>query len=136
MKEAVYKGMSLLLKVQGLFAIFLCLIARDIAAFISLPPAWVPLLCMSILSGTCQFIIFITMLLLLYIDQRRATMALISLFLLSNVLLTWLTLHLGPAFYGAGDLLATAIGAVLGLSWLNNRLTHLERLTFMNQPIV
>lgn len=135
MREAVYKGISLLLKVQGLLAIFLCLIAQDSAAFFSLSPAWVPLLRMSILAGVCQFIIFVTMLLLLYIDQRRTTMVLISLFILCNVLLTLLTLYLGPAFYGVGNLLATAIGAILGLFLLNNRLKHLERLTFMTQPM-
>jgi uncharacterized membrane protein len=135
MREAIYKGLRLLLTVQGLFTIFLCLIARDIAAFFFLAPAWIPLLRMSILAGTCQFIVFVMMLLLLYIDQRRTVMVLLSLFLLCNVLLTLLTLYLGPAFYGAGNLIASGIGAVLGLYLLNNRLKHLERLTFMTQPI-
>jgi polysaccharide biosynthesis protein PelG len=136
MREAVYKGLSLLLKVQGLFAIFLCLIARDLAVFLSLPPTWVPLLRMCILAGTCQFIIFVAMLLLLYIDQRRATMVFVGFFLLCNLLLTLLTLRLGPTFYGAGNLLATGIGAIVGLLLLNSRLRHLERLTFMTQPMV
>jgi uncharacterized membrane protein len=136
MEKAVYKGISLLLKVQGLFAIFLCLMARALAEIFSLAPAWVPLLRMSILAGVCQFIVFVSLLLLLYVDQRRTAMVFISLFILCDVLLTSLTIHLGPAFYGAGNLLATAIGAVLGLCLLNNRLKHLERLTFMTQPMV
>jgi polysaccharide biosynthesis protein PelG len=136
MRKAVYKGLALLLKVQGLFAIFLCLIGRDIAVFISLPAPWVPLMCMSILASTCQFITFIEMLLLLYIDQRRTALVLISLFILCNVLLTLLTLRLGPVFYGAGNLLATSMGSVLGLFLLSNRLKHLERLTFMTQSLV
>ncbi len=136
MREAIYKGLRLLLTVQGLFTIFLCLMARDIAAFFALAPAWIPLLRMSILAGTCQFIVFIAMLLLLYIDQRRTTLVLISFFILCNVLLTLLTLCLGPALYGAGNLIASGMGSVLGLCLLNNRLKQLELLTFMTQPMV
>ncbi len=136
MREAVSKGVGLLLKVQGLFAIFLCLVAPGIAAFFALPAAWVPLLCMSLLAGTCQFIVFVAMLLLLYIDQRRTVLLLLVSFVLCNVLLTLLTLYLGPAFYGAGNLVATVIGAVLGLYLLNSRLKRLELLTFMTQPMV
>jgi uncharacterized membrane protein len=136
MRKTVYKGLGLLLKVQGLFALFLCLIGQDIAMAVFLPLTWVPLIRLSILAGTFQFIIFITMLLLLYIDQRLTALVLISFFMCCNALLTLLTLHLGPAFYGMGNLLASALGAVLGLFLLTNRLKHLERLTFMTQSLV
>jgi len=136
MREAIYKGLRLLLTVQGLFTIFLCLVARDIAAFFSLASEWIMLLRMSIFAGTCQFVVFITMLLLLYIDQRRTALVLIGLLVLCNMLLTLLTLYLGPAFYGVGNLIASSVVAVVGLFLLNNRLKHLERLTFMNQPMM
>jgi uncharacterized membrane protein len=136
MRKAVYKGLALVLKVQGLFAIFLCLTVQEIVAFVSLSPTWVPLMCISILAGICQSVMFIVMLLLLYIDQRRMALMLISFFILCCVLLTLLTLRLGTAFYGTGYLLATGMGAVLGLLLLNNRFKHLERLTYMSQSFV
>lgn len=136
MSKAVHNGIRLLLKVQGLFAIFLCLTAQDIATFFGLSPAWIPLLCMNILAGTCQFLVFVAMLLLLYIDQRRTTLVLVSMFILLNITLTLLTLRLGPSFYGAGNLVAAALTAIVGLAILHHRLKHLERLTFMTQKML
>ncbi len=91
---------------------------------------------MNILAGTCQFLVFVAMLLLLYIDQRRTTLVLIGMFILLNITLTLLTLRLGPSFYGAGNLAAAALTAIIGLALLNNRLKHLERLTFMTQKML
>ena len=57
-------------KFQGLLALFLCLIAPDLATAVGLAPQWVPLLCVETAAAAGQFFVLTMMLLLLYIDQR------------------------------------------------------------------
>ena len=55
------------------------------------------------------------------------------LFATLNFLLTVITMRLGPAFYGYGFALATALTSVTGLSLISRRLDTLEEDTFMQQ---
>jgi uncharacterized membrane protein len=75
------------------------------------------------------------MLLLLYIDQRRAALLVVGVFTLCNTVLTLASFYLGSAFYGWGYLGATLIAAILGWFLLDSRLKRLEFLTFMRQPV-
>ena len=136
MIASVRTGMGLILKVQGIIALFLCLMARDLAAFVGIAPQWIPLLRIQTLAGTGQFLGFVMMLFLLYIDRRRATLLAVGTFTVCNISLTLLSLYLGRSFYGLGYLGASIIGAGLGWILLMSRLKKLEYLTFMDQPLV
>jgi len=70
---------------------------------------------------------------LFYLDQRGAVLGLSLMFAFSNFVLTMMTQQLGPAFYGYGFALATAITSVGGLSLISKRLEALECDTFMQQ---
>ena len=70
---------------------------------------------------------------LFYLDQRRAALALSGLFAGSNLVCTLFTQRLGPAYFGYGFALATALTSVVGLSVVSSKLEHLERETFMRQ---
>ncbi|TME05966.1 MAG: hypothetical protein E6I80_15300 [Chloroflexi bacterium] len=135
MIEAVRTGVGTILKVQGIVALFLCLLAQDVASFVGLAPRWVPLLRIETLAGVGQFFVFVMMLLLLYVDQRGATLLLVGAFMICNAFLTLASVYLGDAFYGMGFLGATIIGAIFGWFLLNARLQRLEYLTFMAQPM-
>jgi len=136
MREAVRTGVGTIIKVQSFVALFLCLIAQDMAAFVGLTPTWVPLLRIEIFACTAQFFVLIMMVLLLYLDRRRATLLFIAVFAICNIALTLVSVHLGDVrFYGIGYLGASMIGAILGWFLLNDRLKRLEYLTFMAQPL-
>ncbi len=132
MQKACRSGAWAILKFQGLFALFLCLLAHELANLAGLQSRWVPLLRIEILGGVGQFFVFFMMLLLLYLDRRRATLLVVSAFALSNFILTLLSLHIGEVSFGIGYLVATVISAILGWTLFNNRLKHLEYLTFMH----
>jgi uncharacterized membrane protein len=135
MQEAVRTGLGTIIKVQSLVALFLCLIAQDLAAFVGLAPAWVPLLRIEIVAWAAQFFVFVMMVLLLYIDRRRATLLLVAVFATCNIALTLVAVQMGDVrFYGIGYLGASVIGATLGWLLFKNRLKHLEYLTFMAHP--
>ncbi len=135
MLTAVRTGLWTILKVQGLLALFLCLIAPDLAAAVGLAPQWVPLLCVETGAAAGQFFVLTMMLLLLYIDQRGATLLVVGVFTFCNTALTVGSLSLGSAFYGWGYLGATLIAAILGWFLLDSCLKRLEFLTFMRQPV-
>ena len=131
MRGAIKTGIRIILKVQGLLALFLCLAAQDLAVFVGLASKWVPLLCMDILAGIAQFFVFLMMLLLLYLDRRGTTLFVVGVFACCNAVLTLVSISLGDAFYGMGYLGASIVGAILGWFLLDARLKQLEYLTFM-----
>ena len=125
MRGAIRAGIGIILKVQGFLALFLCLIAQDLAVFVGLAPKWIPLLCIDIFAGVAQFFVFLMMLLLLCLDRRGATLVLVGIFALCNGVLTLVSIFLGDAFYGMGYLAASIVGAILGWFLLNARLKRL-----------
>ncbi|HEY1354653.1 MAG TPA: exopolysaccharide Pel transporter PelG [Ktedonobacteraceae bacterium] len=135
MVAAVRAAVLTLLKVQGLIALFFCVIARDLVAWLGLAPRWSLLLRIQACAGPGQFMLFVMLLFLLYLDRRRTVLLLVALFLLGNAGLTLLSLALGEAFYGTGYLLASWAGAVLGWLLLCAHLKKLEYRTFMAQPV-
>jgi uncharacterized membrane protein len=68
---------------------------------------------------------------LFYLNMLRSAMALTALFALSNVVLTVLTLRLGPVFYGFGFAGAVLLTTLAGLWLLSFRMGRLEYETFM-----
>jgi uncharacterized membrane protein len=130
MLATVHKTLYMLLKAQGLLTLFLCLIARDLAPFVGVEAQWVPLLRIHMIAGTLQFLAFVFLLFLLYIDQRRVALVLVAVFAVSNIGLTALTYLMGEAFYGYGYLLASLIAACTGWFLLIGNLRRLEYLTF------
>lgn len=135
MMAAVRASVWTVLKVQGLIALFFCVIAHDLAALLGLEPRWIPLLCVQACAGPGQFLLFVMLLFLLYLDQRRAVLLVVTIFFLGNAGLTLASLALGEAFYGIGYLLAGWVAAASGWLLLCAHCRHLEYRTFMTQPV-
>jgi uncharacterized membrane protein len=60
-------------------------------------------------------------------------LVLAAIFLVVNVVFTYLSVALGPQFYGYGFAFATIISSVVGLFWLSKQFEDLEYETFMLQ---
>jgi polysaccharide biosynthesis protein PelG len=56
-----------------------------------------------------------------------------ALFAGTNTLLTLVTLHLGPTYYGYGFALSATVSVLVGLAVLSRKLERLEYETFMLQ---
>jgi uncharacterized membrane protein len=135
MQISIRNGMVQMLKVQGFLSLFLCVVAPDLANWVGLAPQWVPLLCIELLAGVAQYTIVTFMLLLLYIDQRKAALLLISSYVILTSALSFLSLFLRENLYSLGYLVASVICAIIGWLLINTCLRRLEYLTFMRQPI-
>lgn len=135
MVAEVRKAVRTICKVQGSVALFLCVVARDLAQFLDLDPRWVPLLRITAFAGLGQFLLLTMVLFLLYLDRRQAALLVVALFVLGNAGITLASLSLGENWFGVGYLLATWMGAIPGWFLLNSHLKQLEYQTFMTQPI-
>lgn len=54
---------------------------------------------------------------------------------MSNPLLSWCSLRLGPAFYGYGFALSMGLTGLVGLVWLDRSFRRLLQDTFMRQAV-
>ncbi|MCA1599685.1 MAG: exopolysaccharide Pel transporter PelG, partial [Chloroflexi bacterium] len=135
MVVAARAGLSTILKIQGVVALALLLVAPDVAESMHLPPRWVALFRLEVLAASGQFLMLFGMLLLLYLDQRRPVVLVVVVFAACNAAVTLVTIPLGYAFYGLGSLAAGMAGCTLALGYFRNRLNQLEYITFMLQPM-
>ena len=132
--QSVKDGFLAILKVQGIVAGLVMLLAEDIVGLLGFESA-APLLRIAVLAVSGQFLLLVAVMLLLYLDQRRATLVVAGLFVLANGILSLATLPLGQEFYGLGYLLATVAASLVAIAFLRDRLSRLEYLTFMLQPL-
>ena len=68
---------------------------------------------------------------LFYLDKLRDALLLTSTMLVSNAALTWLTLQLGPQYYGYGFGLSMTLTAFVGIILLSREMDNIEFKTFM-----
>jgi uncharacterized membrane protein len=68
-----------------------------------------------------------------YLDKLLSVMTLTGCLLLFNGSLSYLSIILGPHFYGYGFAVATILTTLIGLVWLSKQLDDLEYTTFMQQ---
>jgi len=72
---------------------------------------------------------------LLYFEFRKEAMWLTILFLATNLAATLVTLRLGLPFYGYGYLTACFVALLTGVLVMDRKITHLEYITFVQQPV-
>jgi uncharacterized membrane protein len=122
-------------KVQGVVMIGALLFTPALASFLHMTPNWIPLLRVMIVAGSCNYFVLMSFLFLSYMDDRKASLRMLLLYFCSNVILTAITVWLGPSFYGLGYLFSSILAALLGLYYLRTHLRQLEYVTFMLQPV-
>jgi uncharacterized membrane protein len=68
-----------------------------------------------------------------YLDKRGTVVIVCTVFLVSNIVLTGLSLWLGATFYGYGFALSLLITVVVAMRMMESKLYTLEYETFMLQ---
>ncbi|MBI2941082.1 MAG: exopolysaccharide Pel transporter PelG [Chloroflexi bacterium] len=135
MVDVLKANLGRLVKVQAYVAAMTLLFSQPLFALLTLPESQLHIFRLGVLANGVQAFALVLMLLLLYLDMRGSVVIVAAVFLVGNTLGTLATLQLGWAFYGAGYLAGALVAALIALAALDNRLTHLERLTFMRQPM-
>jgi uncharacterized membrane protein len=120
---------------QGVVTMGSFLLMPFLVSLMGIDPADTPVFRVATIGSFFHGGLLILLILVLYFDFRGSAVILSLLFLVLNVVLTLISLRLGPAFYGFGYTLACAITLAVGFFIFNNRIKNLEYLTFMRQPV-
>ncbi len=130
----VKQGIYEIFKVQGITVVLLFLAAERLLDAIGISNLYSHLFRVNLVGIGVQVLLLAVLNVAFYLDLRRSAMMLTGLFLLTNVVATLMSIHLGPHYYGFGFALATTMTSLVGIVHLHSKLKDLEYETFMLQP--
>ena len=133
MIDAVKRSIQEILFIQGIFNIFLFLSAEKLFELLLLPKLYLPLFYVDVIGVQLQLGFMSILAYLYYLDRQKEALYYTLFFVLINALLTWISIQLGPYFYGYGYSVTLLILFVASISTLNKILQELDYETFMLQ---
>jgi uncharacterized membrane protein len=133
MVEALRNGIWEIMKVQAIAAMMLFAAGTILLQWLQISTLYLPLLYIDVIAASMQVVFMGTINVFFYLDKRKIVLALVGLFVVSNVVLTAVTLSLNPAFYGYGFAGSLLIVVLASLYLLDRKLDSLEYETFMLQ---
>ncbi|MGA9539241.1 MAG: exopolysaccharide Pel transporter PelG [Desulfobacterales bacterium] len=128
-KQGIYE----IFKVQGLTVVLLFLAAGPLLDAIGISRLYIHLFRVDLIGIGVQVLLLAILNVAFYLDLRRSALFLTTLFLFINVSTSWMSIRLGPQYFGFGFALATTLTSLVGLMHLNRKLNGLEYETFMLQ---
>jgi uncharacterized membrane protein len=133
MIDAVKRSIHEVLFVQGIFNIFLFLGAEQLFELLLLPKLYLPLFYVDVIGVQLQLGFMSILAFLYYLDRQKEALYYTLFFVLINAVLTWISIQLGPYFYGYGYSITLLILFVSSILTLNRILQELDYETFMLQ---
>jgi len=129
--ETARAGIYDIFRIQGLAVAVLLLIGANVLRLFRIPPFYLYLFRIDVVAVGFQVVLLGLFTILFYLDYRKLVLYMCTFFLATNVLLSLVSLHLGPRFYGFGFAVAVALTSVLTLGLLSRKLDRLDYETFM-----
>ncbi len=129
----IRQGIYEIFKVQGLTVVLLYLLGSRILEWIGISPLYIHLFQIDIAAVGVQVLLLAILNVLFYLDFLLMALGLCFLFTVCNTVFTFITLELGPQFYGYGFAMALVLTSLIGLALLSRKLDRLEYETFMLQ---
>jgi len=133
MIDAVKRSIQEILFVQGIFNIFLFLSAEQLFELLLLPKLYLPLFYVDVIGVQLQLGFMSILAYLYYLDRQKEALFYTLAFVLVNALLTWISIQMGPYFYGYGYSVTLLLLFVASIATLNRILQELDYETFMLQ---
>ena len=131
MVSAVREGLFQIVRVQGATILVLYLLGPTIIGWLGISDEYVHLYYINLVGVGAQVLMLAVLNVLFYLDKLRDALLLTSTMLVSNAALTWLTLQLGPQYYGYGFGLSMTLTAFVGIILLSREMDNIEFKTFM-----
>ena len=133
MINAVKQSIQEILFIQGMFNILIFLSAEKIFELLVLPKLYLPLFYVDVIGVQLQLGFMSILAYLYYLDKQKEALLYTLAFVLLNALLTYISIHMGPYFYGYGYSVTLLILFVASIRTLNTILQELDYETFMLQ---
>lgn len=125
-----------MMEVQLFFSLVSIVIGYYFLPYIGLTQSSVDIFNFLILGAYCSISMFIIVLVELYFENRKGAFIITSIFLLTNILFTCISLKLGTNYYGIGYFLSSFISLIIGLISLSDFLDNIDYITFCSQPVI
>ena len=129
----VRRGLFEIIKIQSIAALVVFIAGPKLLEWAGIPQLYLPLLYIDVVAAGLQVVLLGLLNVYFYLDKRRTVLAVTLLFLVTNGLFTWATLHLGVTWFGYGFALSVLVTVIVGFYLLDRRLEALEYETFMLQ---
>ncbi|WP_353662217.1 exopolysaccharide Pel transporter PelG [Hydrogenimonas sp. SS33] len=117
--------------IQGIIDIILFMFAPQIFSFLHIPQLYIGLFYILTVGAMLQLGFMSVLAILYYLDRRREAMWLSILFFVLNALFTFVSIKLGPPFYGYGYALSLLISFAWSLKVVRDEMEDLDYETFM-----
>ena len=129
----VRQGLFEIVKIQAIAVLLVFVLGEKLLTWLGISTLYLPLLYVDVVAAGLQVVLLGVLNILFYLDKRHIVVFLCTIFLVSNIALTSLSLYLGASFYGYGFALSLLITVLAGMQLLSRKLELLEYETFMLQ---
>lgn len=126
-REGIYD----IIKIQGFTLLGLIALGPSLLAVFHIPALYFPLLAIDSVGVGLQLLVMAGLNILFYLDRLRTTAVISAVMLIGNLGFSYLSLLLGPFYYGYGFVLAMLLPAVLALTVIDRAMDKLNYTTFM-----
>lgn len=133
MVETIRLGIFEIIKIQTIAALLLIVVGEAILKWLGISTLYLPLLYIDVIAAGLQVVLLGILNVFFYLDKRKIVLSICIAFVVLNLLLTLISVRLGPAFYGYGFALALLLVVLAGFVLLSRKLETLEYETFMLQ---
>lgn len=129
----ISQGLFEIVKIQAIAVLVVFVLGDSLLGWLGISRLYLPLLYVDVVAAGLQVVLLGILNIFFYLDKRHIVVFLCLLFLVANIILTALSLHLGASYYGYGFAISLLITVLAGMHLLSRKLDLLEYETFMLQ---
>lgn len=133
MKEILRKEIVFIMEIQLFFSIAFIILGIKILPLIGFTTGMLNLFNLMVLGYYCAIMVFVTMTILLYYDDKFGAAMTTFIFFAGNFILTLITLWLGEEYYGLGLFISALIALIYGMIRLRHFVRNIDYYVFCNQ---
>jgi uncharacterized membrane protein len=133
MIQAARTGLWDIAKVQGITILLAFSYTKPLLASLGYSESYARIFQFDVVGASLQLLLMSLLNICFYLDLRSRSVTLVLIFLILNMIFTWLSLQAGPFFYGLGFLGALLVACIVGLYFLAKDLPHVDYLMFMHE---
>ena len=131
MIESARYSLMEILRVQILSTLIFIIFAKQIFGFFHMPLIYLPIFYVDLIGVALQLFLMSITVILFYLNKRIEVLKLSILVFVLNGVLSYISIQLGPFFYGYGFSIAYFITSVIAVLYLNKIFERLYYETFM-----
>ncbi|MDR3410682.1 MAG: exopolysaccharide Pel transporter PelG [Formivibrio sp.] len=129
----IRQGLAEIVKIQGITILVVFALGKLLLNWLGMSELYQQLLYIDLIAAGLQMVFLAILNIFFYLDKRRLVVLLTGIFVVSNAVLTSVSIAIGPSWYGYGFALSLLLSVCAGMVFLSDKLEKLEYETFMLQ---